>query len=666
MSVSLMRNGLTAENSIFSQKPSIKVSRSKFDLSRLNCLSGDIGTLIPVDLIPTLPNDDFDLSCQYQVDFRPMINPSFTPYKVRIHYYYCRMSDLWQGWDSFISKGRSGNLSLSVPYLYDSESPSSRSWSIGNWKDSSSGFIDARFDGDSSLLSYFTAPRCHSSNNSYLPYTPVGNGVSVGYSDYGPNFSISALPFLMYQKIYRSFYLDPNLMSNGYVESPCWFPDDMDGSLFRIGYDSSNLNHGGLFWPLGTSYVSPSFFNVVPVPRVVGSSAEYYDTFIKLDCLRYVQFADDMFTTALPFLQRGPQTSLDADVSGLSGVIPSGSTFKLSNADDGKLTITSDLDLGVYNYLGLTGVAGSSASMPHSTFSAVNSSAVATGIKGNGFIKSISGTLGNNLTVSSYGSASLNVTAQTLRSLIALSVWQERNALTNGSYQQFIKVHFDNSPNVAYYEPKYIGGVASEFNMSSVMQTSQTASSSGDSPNRNVLGATAGVGSSRQSGNIGHFHSPDFGYIMVLMSIVPIQTYPQETERHWIDLDVSDFFMPEYEQLSYQPIEKRQLAHFNSSSDNDVFGYSNRYVYLKQRNNVCHGYYALPSSVDSYYSSFVQKRIFTSSPSLSPSFVSCSPDNIDRSFLAVPSECAFMIQFYSGVNAVRPLSYVATPNNFGF
>ena len=35
MPISQMRNGLTAENSIFSQKPSIKVPRSKFDYPTL-------------------------------------------------------------------------------------------------------------------------------------------------------------------------------------------------------------------------------------------------------------------------------------------------------------------------------------------------------------------------------------------------------------------------------------------------------------------------------------------------------------------------------------------------------------------------------------------------------------------------------------------------------
>ena len=256
---------------------------------------------------------------------------------------------------------------------------------------------------------------------------------------------------------------------------------------------------------------------------------------------------------------------------------------------------------------------------------------------------------------------SANFTAQQLRSLLALSVWQERNALTNGSYGQFIRVHFDDMPNNQFCEPIYIGGTTSNFNVNSVVQTS--ASADGSTPQ----GTQTGIGSSSGGSSLGHFRSKDFGYIMALMSIIPDNVYCQSHDHWEFDTNPDDFYMPEYEQLSYQPILNKQLYVSGTvSTDDSLFGYSNRYVYLKQRDSIARGRFGLPASVDSYYHSYVQTRQFGSTPKLSQQFVTVYPPNIDRSFLAYPGEPAFLVQFYSGVNAVRALSYTSQPNTFGF
>ena len=149
MPVSQMRNGLTAENSIFSQKPSINVPRSRFDYSRFNVFSADIGGIYPVDCFITLPNDDFELFCQYKIDFRPLLVPSLTSYKVKVHYYFCPNEYLWSGWETFISKGRSGNLILQVPKI-----------KVSSLCDTSV------------KLSGLTDPNFKTADGSYFPYTP--------------------------------------------------------------------------------------------------------------------------------------------------------------------------------------------------------------------------------------------------------------------------------------------------------------------------------------------------------------------------------------------------------------------------------------------------------------------------------------------------------------
>lgn len=698
MPVSLMRNGLTAENSIFSQKPSVNVKRSKFDLSRLNCFTSDIGMLVPVDLIPTLPGDVFDLSCQYQIDFRPLLVPTLTAYKVRVHYYYCKMSDLFEGWESFISKGRSGNLSLTLPVISSDFLSSSDFGGLTdpNFKSSNGDF--APFV-PCSLVSYLCGKPYFVQDSASL-YLPFGSSYSkTGFSV----SSVSSLPFLMYQKIYRSNYLDPNLYSNGVVKQDIWFPDDLDSSLWRISYSCSNLSGGMSFVPIGSSFPSSSAIsNFVPIAQPVDSSEAIGDNRVNLLQLRYAMFTNDMFTTALPFLQRGLQTSLDLDVNGVSLTstfkgIQDTLTFSGSigtssvslSGTSGTSSSISDQSTGVvisvpssgytadtFALSGFSPVVGVSSkkNLIYQTDNGVSSNFGIYGLNSshnhslslNGGSHSHSLSIGN-LTYTPRGSVNsvlssggqVQFTAQNLRSLLAMSVWQERNALTNGSYGQFIKVHFDHSPNNRWFEPVYIGGVSSVFNMSTVVQTS--ASTEGSTPQGNP----SGLGSSRSSDRVGKFTSPDYGYIMAIMSIIPDTVYSTINEHWTFETSPDDFYMPEFEQLSYQPIPNKMLGDFGDDNDG-LFGYSNRYVYMKQRDNIVRGMFSLPSDKNAYFHSYVQQRAFTSVPKLSQQFVTCYPPNIDRSFLAYPGEPCFLVQFYSGVKAVRPMSYASRPNNFGF
>ena len=665
MPVSQMRNGLTAEKSIFSQKPSINVPRSKFDFGRLNLFTSDIGMIVPVDVFPTLPNEDFDLSCQYKIDWRPLIVPTLTSYKAKVHYYYCPNEYLWSGWETFASKGRSGNQILSIPKLKLSQlvGPAAAS------QPTMSGLTDPNFSTDDgtylpyvphSLISYMVGCCGYNTvietnedgsvaegfiNDHYLPFGYPGNGVKLtGYHAVDTNI----LPFIMYQKIFRSNYLDPNLYDNGVVEQPVWFPVDIDSSHWRANYGATNIfgTYNEFFVPdTITSNPSSPVANFVPIADDSNSGVSG-DTAVNLTQLRYSMFTDDMFTTALPFLQRGPQTPLDLDVidSVIENVVNGDGAYISGNpalayrAQDDNLPSpnrsTGNLEV---NSNGSIVIDGSISSTMH--------------------LVRISGELKGVSVSSSLTGAKVTLTAQRFRDLMAVSVWQERNALTNGSYGQFIKVHFGSYPDNNWCEPIYIGGTTSVFNVSAVLQTSES--------NKTPLGNPAGIGGSSGSQSIGHFRSPDYGFIMVLLTVIPDTVYVQSNEHWQFEETPSDLYSPEFEKLSYQAIQNKMIAS-GFGEDNDLFGYMNRYVYLKQRDTIARGMFSLPSEVDAYYHSYVQSRIFKDTPKLSQQFVTVYPPNIDRSMLAYPGEPCFLCQFYSGVEKVSPLSYVSQPNTFGF
>lgn len=687
MPISQMRNGLTAGNSIFSQKPQVNVGRSKFDLSRLNCFTSDIGMIVPVDLIPTLPGDDFKLSCQYKIDFRPLLVPTLTAYKVKIHYYYCPMSYLWQGFESFISKGRSGNLAMTIPYFKRNYNGMTCTGLTDTDLTSVSSFYPF---AQHSLYDYLIGSIPYYNNDSSSQYLPfLANTASPAITQTGRYIGdFNLLPFLMYQKIYRSNYMDPNLMSNGIVSSDCWFPDDIDSTNWRFNDAASNLFNGCYFTPINVDApnVSDIRANFVPRPTPVGSTyTNLGDNCVNLLQLRYCMYTDDMFTTALPFLQRGSTPTIGFDVSGLTADLdmdaisigtPAANLRFVDSPYINPRTLETDTmyhtvtgsDSNLKNYLTYnvdqssmdwTPPGGSMSTGPqYSLLRPFN-------VNGEPIYWLDMASFTPTGSVKMNGSAGVNLTAAALRSLLALSIWQERNALTNGSYGQFIKVHFDTEPRNSYCEPIYIGGTTSIFDVNSILQTSTPSTAeSGNTP----LGNPAGLGSSGDDGYIGNFRANDFGYIMAVMMIIPDNVYTS-THEHWeFDLTPDSFYMPEYEKLSYQPILNKQLAVSGSEeTDNGLFGYSNRYVYLKQRDSVARGMFGAPASVDAYYHSYVQARDFKSTaPALSQQFVTVYPPNIDRSFLAYPGQPAFLCQYYSKVEAVRPLSYISHPNDFGF
>lgn len=638
MSTTQLQERTGTDSGIFGLKTKKNPARSKFDLSRKMFTTLDIGGIYPIDVIPTLPGDDFELSCRYQIDTFPLAVPPMTNYKVVTHWYYEPLMDLWKGAETYITKGRSGAIEMTKP----SHSVKRRSSEAGFNVPSVS--EDITLDSPMSLTSFLSGNIGHysgtmpdsDSKSNFLPYCL--NGARAVRSVH----NVNSLVYLMYQKIYRDNYCPINLLQNNKV----WFPDDISSDDWRIASDGSNLTEDGLFVPFG--YEMPQNKRCDFVPSAVGRDA---DTVVNLNMLRYDTFDVDQFTSARPFLSRGEAPGMDdIDMSGLS-VNLDWSKLDFPRSISMGLTTEPDnmpfvgLKAGNPNEIALNTYEGFSGDSQHPNYNYRFSSLY------NAF-KDIQPTLS--------GSIKASITANNLRNMIAYSVFQEINAQTNGNYNSTISAHFGITPRHAEFEPQYIGGTVDYIQFSQVLQTSASTSDS-------KLGSPAGVGNVQSNGYIGKFKSPDYGYIMGVMIIRPEVSYNQGVEYHDRVLDSDSEYWPDFAELGFQPITNKEIYFSdNPDVDNDLFGWQTRAHDLKTRINVNRGLMSLPSDVDSIASAYSQSREFKSLPKLSAQFVSMSPANVRRDFLAYPRQPAFKLQFASEVQAVRPIPYNSQPNTFGF
>lgn len=604
-----------SSNDLFDNAITTDIQRSKFDLSRKNLFTADVGMIIPIDIIPTLPNDDFDISIRYMIDTMPLAVPPMNNYKVRTHWYYCRCSDLWRGFPTFATKGRNESIELSIPQVNGFNTYDDEFASLLGLSDTTSSLS---VSCPHSLMNYLgIAPLKHNGTDkvNYLPCVPYETSVFTGFKNLT---SLSALPFMMYQKIYRDNYAPINFLQSNLS----WYPNDLSDE-WRISYSGDNIisfsgdNFTHWFVPENSSITSENNNSAHFIPKVS-------DTSIDLLQLRYACFDEDIFTSAKPWLVRGSETTADLDVSKASLDVTNVFDSASFEGTQQPLTVKSNDKIGV-------------TSGPNPA------------VVGSWFVNAFKKASLNNLSVS--------LTANTLRSLVAVSLWQESNALVNGNYNSLIGVHFKNNPKYDTFEPIYIGGTSDYIQFSDVLQTSPTA----ESP----LGSQAGLGRLNSNGYVGRFHSTDYGFIMGVMIVSPEVVYADGVEKFWTDKVQSDLYFPEFANLGFQPIlNQRVFVSDNDNVNTNLFGYSTRYLEYKTRLNRVAGLLQLKDT-DLLFSAYAQSRYYPSAPSLSLQFVTMSPMNLRRDWLSYPNQPAFKVQFASDITAIRALPYQCQPSRLG-
>lgn len=234
-----------------------------------------------------------------------------------------------------------------------------------------------------------------------------------------------------------------------------------------------------------------------------------------------------------------------------------------------------------------------------------------------------------------------NVSQYILDSLHALSDYMKRHQLVGSRALDRFLARWGVSLGTEKTDRSYhLGTYNTPVQFGAVMSNAGTSDSE--------LGSYAGQGYSANFNNHGHFvvdTNDDFGFIMVLTSVIPKYGYVQGINKHINHVHKLDFFTPEFDALGTQPIANSELycdtfAGFNTAlqktsfiyRNSEIFGFTPRYAEYKIALDQLTGDFRLPrmSQVGDTSPSWHLFRLF------------------DRNYLPASHSKSFMMPQYTG------------------
>lgn len=250
-----------------------------------------------------------------------------------------------------------------------------------------------------------------------------------------------------------------------------------------------------------------------------------------------------------------------------------------------------------------------------------------------------------------------NATASTisqLRQAFAVQRLYERDARGGTRYTEILKSHFGvSSPDGRLQRSEYLGGKRIPINVTQVVQTSSTDSTS-------PQGNTAAYSLTGDSSDSFTKSFTEHGYLYCFVCVRNENTYQQGVERMWSRKRRFDFYWPALANISEQPVFNKEIFAQGTSADGEVFGYQEAWAEYRYKPSRVSG--AFRSNYAQSLDAWHYADYYDSLPVLSDSFIRSSKTNVDRT-LAVQSstEDQFIADFYFNIKSVRPMPVYSVP-----
>jgi len=250
-------------------------------------------------------------------------------------------------------------------------------------------------------------------------------------------------------------------------------------------------------------------------------------------------------------------------------------------------------------------------------------------------------------------SAATAQTINAIRTAFQIQRLLEKDARGGTRYTEILKSHFGvQSPDMRLQRPEYIGGGSTPIVVNGVVQNSQT----GTTPQGNLAATGTMV---TQGGHDFKYAATEHGYIIGIINVRGENTYQQGLRRHWSRSTRYDYYFPAFAHLGEQAVLNKEIYVTGTSTDNDVFGYQERYGELRYHPSMVTGLFrsTTASNIDLWHLA----QEYGSLPTLNQTFIEENPP-VDR-VIAVPSSTGkqFLFDSLFEVTAARPLPMYGVP-----
>lgn len=448
----------------------------------------------------------------------------------------------------------------------------------------------------------------------YMGIPPVDNGQADNPT--GDQISFNALPWRAVCMIFNDWFRDENL-----TDPVNWSDGDADISVGTINSSLAST---------GDAFDGDRPFKV----------AKFHD----------------YFTSALPSSQKGPPVSVPSTfnasiVNGWPVMTPTdGTNYENFNTNAMPLTFRRSYGAGAN--------AGAAVYLPYMTNIAVRNEADDGSVNsfGRSSVTDVStGIYPSNLFAAPAANqvSGLSILINDLRYAFQLQKLYERDARGGTRYIEIIRSHFGvDSPDARMQRPEYLGGNRIPISIHQITNQSQ-----GENDFLGDLGAMS-LTTDKHEDFVKSF--TEHGFVIGVCCARYDHSYPQGLERFWSRKTRFDYYWPVFANLGEQAILKKEIYLTGTDTDNDVFGYQERWAEYRYKPNRVAGEMrpGISNTLDSWHFA----DYYESEPYLSDSWIREDKTNVDRT-LAVTSVLANQLfaDIYIKNETTRPMPLYSIP-----
>lgn len=208
-------------------------------------------------------------------------------------------------------------------------------------------------------------------------------------------------------------------------------------------------------------------------------------------------------------------------------------------------------------------------------------------------------------------------TINQLRQSFQIQKLLERDARGGTRYVEILKAHWGvTSPDARLQRPEYLGGSSTLVTINPIAQTGPSGTTGSTTPLANL----AAIGTALKQSDGFNQSFTEHGHIIGLANVRADLSYQQGLRRMWSRSTRYDFYMPVFAMLGEQAVLNKELYIIgNTTQDNTVFGYQERWAEYRYKPSQITGYFRSTTSPTIDFWHYSQK--FASLPTLNQTFI---------------------------------------------